>query len=258
MKRRFEGQAAIVTGAACGIGFAIARQLVAEGAKVVLNDLEDAAAAAAARELCSDGSVCYPFAGDASDPSFLESLVDAAVQRFGRLDMAVANAGLTRFNRFLDTEVVELRRMLDLNLQGSVFLAKFAARQMVEQGEGGRIVFLSSVAGHQAHDGVVCYGMTKAALRMLAKGLVVELAPYGITTNAVSPGATLTERTVEGDPDYGKKWSSKIPTGKASIPADIANAALFLLSPEAAQISGQTLVVDGGWSATSEVPEMGP
>ncbi len=248
---------ALVTGAACGIGFAIAERLVSEGVKVLLNDVDRDAASKAAAVLSPSGKDCFSYAGDASDPLFIEAMVGAAIERFGGLDMAVANAGLTRFNRFLDIEAEELRQMLDLNVQGSVFLAKFAARQMVRQGKGGRIVFLSSVTGHQAHEGVVCYGMTKAALRMLAKGLVVELAPHGITTNAVSPGATLTERTLKGDVEYSEKWAAKIPTGRASLPSDIANAVAFLLSPEASQITGQTLVVDGGWSATSEVPEFG-
>ncbi|MBK1877568.1 SDR family NAD(P)-dependent oxidoreductase [Pelagicoccus mobilis] len=255
--QRFEGRVAIVTGAAHGIGFAIAERLFAEGAKVVLNDLDPAAADTAARSMDEDGERCIAFAGDAGDPDLVKQLVAFAVERFGRLDLVVANAGLTTFNTILDIEPDALRRMLDLNIQGSVFLAKYAAERMVAQGDGGRIVFMSSVTGHQAHDNVVCYGMTKAALRMLAKGLVVELAQHGITTNAVSPGATVTERTLRGDPRLDEKWSEKTPTGRATRVEDIAAATLFLLSDEAAQITGQSLVVDGGWSSTSETPDFG-
>ncbi|MDQ8197680.1 SDR family NAD(P)-dependent oxidoreductase [Pelagicoccus enzymogenes] len=252
---KLEGKVAIVTGAGCGIGLEIARSIAKQGARLLLNDRDGALAREAALSIDPSGELCVACAGDASDPVFIEEMVKLAVQRFGGLHVAVANAGLTIFNRFLEVEVAELRKMLDLNLQGSVFLAKFAALEMVKQGEGGRLVFISSVTGHQAHEGVVCYGMTKAALRMLAKGLVAELAPHGITSNAVSPGATVTERTAAGDPMFAEKWAKTTPTGRAAFPSDIANAVLFLISPESSQITGQTIVVDGGWTSTSEVPD---
>jgi len=251
----FSNRVAIVTGAATGIGYALVQQLIAAGARVVLNDIDAESAISAAQMVDPGGDRCLPRPGDASDPRFIASLVTETVSRFARLDIAVANAGLTVFSTILDIAPESLRRMLDLNLQGSVFLAQAAARQMIAQGGGGRILFMSSVTGHQAHEGAVCYGMTKAALQMLAKGLVIELAPHGITTNAISPGAVVTERTVAGDPEYGAKWGEMTPTGNVSVPADIAAAALFLLSPAAAQITGQTLIVDGGWTATSPTPD---
>lgn len=251
----FKNHVAIVTGAATGIGYAIAEQLVQSGACVALNDLDPELAIAAAATIDPSGQRCQAHPGDASQPAYIASLVSAAVARFGRLDSAVANAGLTDFNTILDIDPAALRRMLDLNLQGSVFLAQAAARQMIAQKSGGRILFMSSVTGHQAHAGIVCYGMTKAALQMLAKGLVIELAPHGITTNAISPGAVATERTVSGDPKYTEKWAASTPTGRPCHPADIAAAALFLLSPSAAQITGQTIVVDGGWTCTSPTPD---
>ena len=112
---------------------------------------------------------------------------------------------------------------------------------------------MSSVTGHQHHPDLAAYGMSKAAIRMLAKTLGVELAPHKITVNAISPGATLTERTLE-DPDYIATWSTLTPTGKPATTADIAHAALFLLSPQANHITGQTLIIDGGWTATSPPP----
>ena len=112
---------------------------------------------------------------------------------------------------------------------------------------------MSSVTGHQAHKNLAAYGMSKAALEMLAKTLVVELSPYGITVNAVAPGATITERTLS-DPSYEKTWSGITPTGRPATTSDIANAALFLVSPSAGHITGQSLIVDGGWTSVSPSP----
>jgi NAD(P)-dependent dehydrogenase (short-subunit alcohol dehydrogenase family) len=169
------------------------------------------------------------------------------------LDIAVANAGLTVFGDFLTYEPAMLDRVMQLNLAGSFFLAQAASLQMKAQGEGGNILFMSSVTGHQAHRGLVAYGMSKAALEMLAKGLVIELSPYGINVNAVAPGATMTERTGE-DVRYETTWSELTPMGRPATPDDIAKAVLFLVSPEARHITGQTLVVDGGWTAISPGP----
>ena len=112
---------------------------------------------------------------------------------------------------------------------------------------------MSSVTGHQAHKNLAAYGMTKAALEMLAKTLVVELSPFHITINAIAPGATLTERTAS-DPEYENTWSRITPTGRPATVNDIAHAALFLVSPQAGHITGQSLVVDGGWTSTSPSP----
>ena len=113
---------------------------------------------------------------------------------------------------------------------------------------------MSSVTGHQYHPDLAAYGMSKAAIRMLAKSLGVELAPHGITVNGISPGATATERTLS-DPTYDETWSKLNPTGRPGTVQDVAHAALFLLSPHAGQITGQTLIVDGGWTAVSPPPE---
>jgi glucose 1-dehydrogenase len=251
---------AIVTGAGQGIGFAIVQQLLAAGARVLLNDSDAALAAKAVATLTAAGSPslpaprCIAHAGDAGDTSFVRDMVDAAVHAFGRLDIVVANAGLTLFGDFFDYEPESFARVMRLNLSGSFFLAQAAARQMREQGAGGSIVFMSSVTGHQAHRHLTAYGMSKAALEMLARGLVVELSPYGITVNAVAPGATLTERTA-ADADYEATWQRLTPMGRAGTPADIAQAVLFLVGPGARQITGQTIVVDGGWSVVSPGPD---
>ena len=250
---RFQQKVAIVTGAGQGIGLEIARQLAKEGAHVLLNDREATLAEAAAKKIQHDKGVCIPFAGDASDVNFIQSMVEQAVKQFGKLDIAIANAGITLFGDFLEYAPDDFFEVMKVNLGGSFFLAQTAARQMRHQGMGGRILFMSSVTGHQAHKNLSAYGMSKAAFEMLAKTLVIELSQYRITVNAIAPGATLTERTAN-DPEYDKIWSAITPIGRPATTQDIANAALFLASPQAGHITGQSLVIDGGWSSVSPSP----
>ena len=251
---QFDGKVAIVTGAGEGIGLAIARALATQGVSVVINDVDTVKADAAAAQIVANGGVAIGVGGDVGDIDVVRGLVDKAVEVFGRIDLTIANAGITLWNNFLDYKPDDFQRILNVNLGGAFFLAQAAARQMKQQGEGGRILFMSSVTGQQAIEYLSAYAMTKAALSMLAKQLVVELGPLGITTNAIAPGATLTPRNLADDPDYDASWSAITPTNRIASADDIANAALFLLSPAAAQINGQTITVDGGWTGTSPVP----
>lgn len=250
----FTGQVAIVTGAGTGIGLEIARRLARAGAGVLLNDVDAALAERAAAAIVAEGGSCRGAGGDAADVETMRGLVGEAVAAFGRLDLAVANAGLTLFGDFLHYEPDRFDRLLAVNLRGSYFLAQAAARQMRVQGGGGRILLLSSVTGHRSLKDLSAYGMTKAALEMLARALVVELSPYGIAINAVAPGATVTPRTV-ADPGWEAGWVERIPLGRVASVGDVAAAALFLLSPEARHITGQTLIVDGGWTSVGAAPE---
>ena len=249
----FTNQVAIVTGAGQGIGFEICRQLALSGARVVLNDVDEALANKACGEIISAGGVCVPLAGDAADIGFIQHLVDTAVERFGRLDIAIANAGITLFGDFFSYQPETLQRVMNLNLAGSFFLTQAAAKQIRNQQSGGSILLMSSVTGHQAHKDLAAYGMTKAGLEMLAKTLVVELSPFKISINAIAPGATRTERTVE-DPTYESTWSRITPMGRPAEVNDIAQATVFLVSQNARHITGQSLVVDGGWSSVSIQP----
>lgn len=250
----FDGQVAIITGAGVGIGFEIASQLCRQGARVVLNDLDHKMATEAVEKIRAFRGEAVAVSGDSSDLSVIQNLIDTAIRNFGRIDLAVANAGITTFGEFLEYSPEQFQRLTAVNLQGSFFLAQKTAQQMVRQKSGGRILFMSSVTGHQVHPNLAAYGMTKAALEMLAKSLGVELAEYGITVNAVAPGATLTDRTIS-DPEYQAIWSRITPNGRPATTQDIAHAALFLLSPLSGHITGQSLVVDGGWTAVSPPPQ---
>ncbi len=255
MALRFENKIAIITGAGKGIGYEIARQLVHEGAAVVLNDIDEALVLQSALHLNKNGpGSCFAVPGDAGDLDLINKMVLEAVSRYGRIDIAIANAGCTLFNNFFDVDLKDFRKVIDLNLQGTFFLAQAAARQMRIQNQGGRILLISSTIGVQAYPGLSVYSMTKSALHMMAKNLVLDLSPHNITINVVAPGATITERTLLEDPLYEKIWSEVIPKGRTAFPKDIANASLFLLSDEAEHITGQTLIIDGGWASTSPYP----
>jgi len=245
------GKVAIVTGAGQGIGLAICKKLAAAGVHVILNDIEETLVIKAANEITT-GSV-IAVAGDSSNVAIIEQLVATAVARFGRLDIAIANAGITLFGDFLTYTPDAFFRVMQVNLGGTFFLAQAAAKQMKQQAQGGSLLFMSSVTGHQAHQNLGAYGMSKAAIEMLAKNLVIELSQYHINVNAVAPGTTLTERTME-DAAYEDTWSRITPMGRPARVEDIANAALFLVSDEAKHITGQTLIIDGGWTSMSPSP----
>jgi glucose 1-dehydrogenase len=253
MSGRFASRGAVVTGAGQGIGREIARQLALEGAGVVLNDRDEALAEDAARAIAAEGGAVRPAGGDVADVAVTRGLVARAVREFGRLDVAVANAGVTMHCDFLDYRPEDFDRLLAVNLRGSFFLAQAAARRFREQGTPGRILFLSSVTGHMAIRQMAAYGMTKAALETLARNLSLEVARLGIAVNAIAPGATATPRTLS-DPDWEAAWAEATPNGKVATTADVAAAALFLLSDAAAHVTGQSLVVDGGWVAMGAVP----
>lgn len=249
----FKGQVAIVTGAGQGIGFEICRQLALNGAAVLLNDIDDTLTISCVKKIKAEGGNCIGLPGDASDIGFINKMVGEAVNNFGKLTIAIANAGITLFADFFDYTAESFSKVMQLNLGGSFFLAQSAAKQMKQQATGGSILFMSSVVGHQAHKNLAAYAITKAGLEMLAKNLVIELSPYNINVNAIAPGATLTERTMD-DKEYEKTWSRITPIGKPASTIDIANAALFLVSSNAKHITGQSLIIDGGWTSVSPSP----
>ncbi len=254
LNKVFHDQVAIVSGAGIGIGYEMARQLALNGAKVVLNDLDEKQALIAADKIQEEGGICTAFGGDSSELRVIEGMVNFAVETFGRLDVVMANAGITTYGSFLDYQPESMQKLLQVNLFGTFFLVQAAVKEMVKQGKGGSVLLTSSVTGHAAHPFLAAYGMTKAGLDQLAKNLIIDLAPHGININTIVPGATLTERTQSEDPEFEKMWSRITPSGRPATTADIANAGLFLVSPLSRQITGQNLVIDGGWTSVGIPP----
>ncbi|SOE21992.1 3-oxoacyl-[acyl-carrier protein] reductase [Spirosomataceae bacterium TFI 002] len=247
---RFEGKIAIITGAGTGIGFEIARQLVAEGASLILNDLDEKLAQDAASKLGNS----LAFGGDASDISFIQKMVKTAVDHYGTVDFAIANAGITQFGDFFEFTEESFEKVMNLNLKGSFFLSQEVAKVLRSQKKPGKILLMSSTIGHQSIPFLACYAMSKAALKMMAKTLVSELSPFKININAIAPGATLTDRTAEENENYAETWGNLVPLKTIASPSDVAKSALFLLSGDADHITGQTLLVDGGWTSVSPPP----
>lgn len=253
MTNNFQGKVAFITGAGQGIGLQMAKQLVQEGAVVYLNDRDESLARRASENLQADGGHCIPLPGDVSEVELITSFIQQIKKEQGRLDIAIANAGITLFGDFLTYSEADFNQVLAVNLRGTFFLAQQATLVMKEQQSGGSLLFLSSVTAHQAHKNLGAYGMTKAAIELLARNLVAEISTYNVNVNCLAPGATLTERTLM-DEDYLETWSRITPMGKPATVEDIANAALFLVSDKAKHLTGQTLVIDGGWTAVSPSP----
>ncbi|WP_082921810.1 SDR family NAD(P)-dependent oxidoreductase [Lewinella sp. 4G2] len=253
----FIGKTAIITGAGEGIGFAIAQHLMNEGANVVINDINPDAIDKALAKL-NDGhhdNVAYGMPGDAGNVEFIRTMVEFADSiEDSNLEMIVPNAGLTEFGDFFEFNPDSFQKVVDLNLRGTFFLCQIGAAKMRDNGSQGNIVLIGSNVGERAYLNLAAYGMSKAAISMLAKQLTLPLGPLGISINCVSPGATLTERTAAEVEDYAGTWAILNPNGRVGTTDDVAHAVSFLLSPQSRHITGQTLLVDGGWTAYGPSP----
>jgi len=242
-ERPLEGRVALVTGAAQGIGRAIARTLGAAGAKVALCDVVEQANEAVGE--AGEGA-CY-LRCDVTDREQVDGTVKAVVERMGGLQILVNNAGIAIDGLLLRAKPEDWDRVLRVNLDGAFNCTKAAAKHLLKAREAGRIVFISSVVGEQGNTGQVAYSASKAALLGVTKTLAQELAARGVTVNAVSPGFIETQMTrdhVQGE--RREQLLRAIPLGRIGAPEDIAEAVRFLCTPAAGYITGQVLRVNGG------------
>lgn len=242
-----DGKVALVTGARQGIGHAIALALARAGARVAVTGRELASLQGAGQELGALGGEHLELALELGDTDQIERVVAAVADRWGRLDVLVNNAGVSIRRPAADYEAHEWDRVLSTNLRAAFLLAKAAAAHMRQ---GGRIVSLSSTFAHAAVPERAPYAASKAALEQLTRVLAVEWAPRGITVNCIAPGATLTEtrRALLCDPQTASRRIEQIPLGRLGLPGDVVGAVLMLAGQAGQFITGQTLLVDGGYT----------
>jgi 3-oxoacyl-[acyl-carrier protein] reductase len=236
------GQGALVTGASGGIGGAIARALHRQGAAVALAGTRTTVLEALAHEL---GERTHPLAADLADPNAADALVRDAEAALGKLDILVNNAGITRDTLALRMKDEDWQAVLDLNLTAAFRLSRAALRGMVRR-RYGRIICITSIVGVTGNPGQANYAAAKAAMIGMAKSLAAEVATRGITVNCLAPGMIATAMTDKLTEDQRARILAAIPMGRLGAPDDIAAAALYLASPEAAYVTGQTLHVNGG------------
>ncbi len=246
---RLKDKVALVTGGNSGIGKAIAERFAAEGAHVAVNyrpggDSE----ARAIDEVKTFGTTGIAVAGDVSQRADVERMIGEVVARFGRLDIAINNAGIEIKKPFLDVSDDEWNRVIGVNLFGAYLVSQTAARQMVKQGPGGKLLFVSSVHEDIPFPEYTSYCASKGGIRMMMRNLAMELAPYKINCNNIAPGAIATpiNQKVLDDPQARENAISEIPWGRFGRPEEVASVAVFLASDEAEYVTGSTYYVDGG------------
>ena len=247
---RFAGKSALVTGGAQGIGRAVAAALAAEGAQVTVLDFDAEAAERTSVELG-----CVAVAGDVAQRDDVRRAVDACVERHGGLDVVSANAGVAVVEPFLETDDATWERILAVNLHGAFRTIQESARAMRDH--GGAIVVTTSTNAFWPETGTSAYTASKHGLLGLVRNAAIDLGHHGIRVNAVAPGIVRTRLAtfLTEDPVEGPKYLENVPLGRFAEPEDIAKAIVFLASDDAAYITGEQLVVDGGVSVGVVVPE---
>ncbi len=246
-------QVAIVTGGGSGIGRATATLFAAVGARVMVVDIDPAAAAGTAEEIRVAGGQASAFTLDIADETAIDRVLGEIVAKEGRIDIIVCNAGCGQNGSATEMPLESWKRVIDINLTGSFLCARTAARDMILRKNGGAIVFTASIMGLSGggFGNNVNYQASKGAIVNLVRGLAVEWAPHGIRVNAVAPGWVKTQMTSRwsSDPERLAKIAEWVPLNRLADPEEIASAILFLASPAASMITGHTLPVDGGFMA---------
>jgi 3-oxoacyl-[acyl-carrier protein] reductase len=241
------GKIALVTGSARGIGRAIAETLAEQGATVIISDLAraEAEAVSVAAGIAAKGGKADMIGLDVSDSKAVEDTISGLAKKYGRLDILVANAGISIDGLFVRLKAEDLERTFAVNVMGSIACAKAATRAMMRN-KWGRVVFLASVIGEMGNAGQAAYGASKAALIGLTKTLAREYAVRGITVNAVAPGFVDTDMTRALSEEARSAALAAIPLGRQASPLDVAAAVAYLVSEEAGYVTGQVLRVNGG------------
>jgi 3-oxoacyl-[acyl-carrier protein] reductase len=244
---RFEGQVALVTGGAQGIGKAIAVRLAREGAHVVISDIDRRVMKKTVAEIAAEGGTAEGFFCDVRKQREVERLVSGIIRRHRRIDILMAIAGVAKAVPFLKTDEKLWDWTVDTNLKGAFFVARAVAPHMVEQGFG-RMVFMASTNSWDAEAEMAPYNVSKSGVFLLAKTLARELGRYGIRSNALGPGFILTRlsRDILKHPAFAEKYKNLIPVGRFGEPQDVAGPASFLASRDSDYINGVLLFVDGG------------
>jgi glucose 1-dehydrogenase len=244
-----EGKVAIVTGGNSGIGMAIVLALAEQGANIVIDYVANPDATEALEQrLHAMGDKSIGVEADVSKVDELQKLVDAAVKAFGRLDIMVNNAGIETRTGVLDTTEQQYDRVMDINLKSAFFGTQIAARQMLQQGEGGRIINVTSVHEDWPMPGNTPYCLSKGGMRMLTRTAGIELAPHGILVTGVGPGAVDTpiNASTAADPQKMKTLSAAIPVGRMAEPEEIGSVVAFLAGKGATYLAATTIFADGG------------
>jgi NAD(P)-dependent dehydrogenase (short-subunit alcohol dehydrogenase family) len=245
---RLDGKVAVVTGAAQGLGRACAECMAAEGAKVVVSDMNAEGGEAVAEAIRASGGAAASIACDVGDKAQVEALIAGAVAAYGRVDSAVANAGIVNFSDFLDLSEEDFDAVLRVNLKGVFLTGQVAARQMVKQGPGGTIINMSSINAVVAIPNIVPYVTAKGGVNQLTKVMALALADKGIRVNAIGPGSIMTEmlKSVAHDKEAMHKVLARTPLGRAGEPEEIGKVAVFLASEDSSYMTGEIVYADGG------------